>query len=343
MNITPRENSLLAYRHQVPAYIPCFYTDMILTQACPSMERYTGFATGKDYFGVEWQYEQNVHAPMPVPGKYLFEDIADWRTSLILPDLDAIDWETQADIDVHTNFTAFVAGAGIIPYEDGKSIYDDEKLRICMVLNGPFERMHACMGFENALMALIEDPKECDAFFEAMFNWKIAYIKKIKQYYDIDVINFHDDYGAADRMFMNPDIWRKLIKPHLKRLVDACHELGYIYQHHSCGYVEPILEDMAEIGVDAIDTLQACNTHLPELKAKLGNQLTFCGGFDNQHILDLPEVSPEAIKAEYRRVIDSLAPGGSYVIYPIGATFDFVPAFLEEHFQYGMGFYAMHK
>lgn len=340
MKLTPRENAKVAYAHKIPEYIPCFYTDFIIVQACPSMERYTGQDIGKDYFGVEWTYEPTIHAPMPTPGKYLFESIEGWREGLKLPDLDAIDWEKQADIDIHTDFAAFVAGAGIVPLKDGKSIHDDNKLRVCMILNGPFERMHACMGFENALMALAEDPEECYDFFEAMFNWKIEYIQKIKQYYEVDVINFHDDYGAADRMFMNPELWRELIKPHLKRLVDACHEMGYIYQHHSCGYVEPILEDMAEIGVDAIDTLQACNTHLPELKVKLGNRLTFCGGFDNQHVLDVPGVSPEAVKQEYRRVIDSLAPGGSYIIYPIGGAFEFVGPFLEEHFQYGMNFYG---
>lgn len=340
MALTPRENALIAYRHQTPAWIPCFFTDIILTQACPAMERYTGHTVGKDYFGVEWTYEPHIHAPMPTPGKIHFDDIADWRDHVKLPDLEAIDWEKQADIDVHTDFQAFVMGAGIVPFKDGSSVYDTDKLRVCMILNGPFERLHSYMGFENALMALAEDPDECSAYFETLFNWKVEYIRKIRQYYDMDVINFHDDYGAADRMFMNPELWRQIVKPHLKKLVDACHEMGFIYQHHSCGYVEPILEDMAEIGVDAIDTLQACNTHLAEIKKKLGDRLTFCGGFDNQHVLDVPGVSPEAVKKEYRRVIDSLAPGGSYVIYPIGGAFEFVPAFLEEHFQYGMGFYA---
>ncbi len=198
---------------------------------------------------------------------------------------------------------------------------------------------HSLMGFENALMALVEDPEEVEAYMKAAFDWKIKYVQKIAKYYDVDVINEHDDYGAADRMFMRPELWREIIKPHLKRLVDATHECGLIYQHHSCGYVEPILPDMAEIGVDAIDTLQACNTHLPELKRQLGDRLTFCGGFDNQHVLDVAGVTPEKIQAEYDRVIDSLAPGGSYVIYPIGGAFDFIPAFLDEHFKHGMSFY----
>ena len=91
---------------------------------------------------------------------------------------------------------------------------------------------------------------------------------------------------------------------------------------------------------DALDALQACNTNVGALKEKFGKQLTFCDRFNTNGVLDVVGVSPEEIKAEYRRVIDLLAPGGSYVIYPIGLTFGFVGPFLEEHFQYGMGFYA---
>ncbi len=109
-------------------------------------------------------------------------------------------------------------------------------------------------------------------------------------------------------------IYRPLDCP--PRLVSAVHEAGLIYQHHSCGYVEPILEDMAEIGVDAIDALQACNKNLAQIMPRLQDRLAFCGGFDNQRVLDVPGISTEAVKKEYRRVIDSLVPGGSYVIIP---------------------------
>lgn len=338
--LSKRENALLAYKHQVPEYIPCFYTDINVIQANPSGERYTGKEHGKDWFGVDWTYETNICAPMPTPGKEMFEEISDWKKFVKFPDLDSIDWEKQADIDVHTDITALVMGKGLIPFEDNHSIYEEDKLRVCIVINGMFERMHSFMGFENALIALAEDPESCEEFFSAMADFKIKYFEKIAKYYDLDVINAHDDYGSNDKLFMSPNTWRKLIKPHLKRMVDACHDLGLIYQHHSCGYIEPLFEDFVEIGIDAIDTLQACNKNLPELKKKYGDKITFCGGFDNMGVLDIPGVKPEAIKAEYRRVIDSLAPGGSYVIYPIAGTFGFVGPFLEEHFQYGMGFYA---
>lgn len=339
--MTPRENALIAYRHGTPAWIPCFYTDIGLYQANAHIERYCGSETGLDGFGVSWTYVPEAAACMVTPGvKPVLEDIADWKDVVKFPDLESVDWEAQAEIDLRTNWGAFVAGAGLIPCENGGTVIDGDKLRLCMVINGPFERLHALMGMENALMALLEDPESCYDFFGAMADYKIAYYKKIAQYYPVDVINAHDDYGTNDRMFLSPELWRKLLKPHLKRIVDAVHEMGLIYQHHSCGYIEPIFEDLVEIGVDAIDTLQACNRNVGELKKKYGKQITFCGGFDTNGVLDVPGVTPEEIKKEYRRVIDLLAPGGSYVIFPIGLTFGFVGPFLEEHFQYGMGFYA---
>lgn len=173
--LTPRENALMAYHHQVPVWIPCYYTDMVTIQACPELERYTGFDHGKDYWGVDWTYEPTIHAPMPTPGKEpILKDIADWRDVVHFPDLDAIDWEKQADKDVHTDIMKLVMGQGIAPFDNGGSIYDNhDKLRICMIINGPFERLHSLMGFQNALMALAEDPDEVEAFMEAAFSWKI--------------------------------------------------------------------------------------------------------------------------------------------------------------------------
>ena len=340
--ITPRENALIAYRHGTPMWIPTFFTDISCFQACPQMERYTGNQSGKDYFGVDWTFVPQMGAPMPTPGTELFSDMTEWREYVKIPDVDAIDWEKQAELDAHTDMLALAAGAGIVPIKDGGSIYDGDKLVVCMVINGMFERLHAMMGMTNALCALIEEPEECKAYFHAIADYKIAYFKKIAKYYKVDIINAHDDYGTNDRLFMSVEMWRELIKPELKRMVDACHECGVLYQHHSCGYIEPLLEDLIEIGVDAIDTLQAsCNPNLKELKKKYGSQITFCGGFDNMNILDNPQATKEDIQNEYVRVINDLAPGGSYVVYPITGTFGFIPDLLEKHFQYGMGFYAM--
>lgn len=210
-----------------------------------------------------------------------------------------------------------------------------------MIGEGMFERMHALMGFENALVSLIEEPEECFAFFSAVADYKIKLFCKLKEYYPgVDVVNAHDDYGATDRLLLSPELWRELIKPNLKRIVDAAHELGFIYQHHSCGYIEALIPDLIEIGVDALDPLQAdANPNTKELKKKYEKQLTFVGCVDNVRVFDRVGVTDEECKAEYRRVINELAPGGSFVSFPGGLVLDHAPVLVAEHFRIGENFY----
>ena len=338
--VLPKENVMLAYQHKVPFYMPSMFTDINLFQANPMMERFCGHGVGKDGFGVEWKFEPKANAPMTTQNHQI-DCITDWQ-KIKFPDLETIDWEKQVQIDGTTNMMALVATGLLLPFEDGHNSFDDtSKFNMCMVINGPFERMHSLEGFDNALCELIEEPEACADYFAAIADWKCKYFHKIATYYPVDGINGHDDYGSAHQLFMPLDLWRKLIKPNLAKMVEQVHKDGLIYQHHSCGYIEPLIEDFIEIGVDAVDTWQGgSNKNVGELKKKYGDKITFCGGFDNQYVLEQPNVTPDEIKAEYRRAVDLLAPGGSYVVYPITIGFDFMEPFMEEHLSYGMGFYA---
>lgn len=343
MNISPKENVRLAYEHKVPFYLPSMFTDIVMFIPCLPMERYAGYETGLDGFGVEWKYEPKTHAPMTTQ-KHLIDSICDWQ-KVKFPDLDAIDWKAQAYEDTHLDMMAYMNGKGRIPFADGHSIMDTDKFILVGNINGPFERMHALEGFENALCDLIEEEEACADYFKAIADWKIKLFHKLAENYKgIDGINGQDDYGSAHDLFMPVKTWRKLIKPNLARMVEAVHSEGLIYQHHSCGYIEPLIEDFIEIGVDAIDTWQGgSNPNLGDIKKKYGDKITFCGGFDNQYVLEKPGVTEEEIRAEYRRVVDLLAPNGSFIVFPITVGFDFMQPFMDEHFKYGMGFYNKDK
>jgi uroporphyrinogen decarboxylase len=126
-----------------------------------------------------------------------------------------------------------------------------EQLIYLIVEEGPFERLHTLMGFENALVALIAETEECEAFFAAWIQWKMRLLEKIKQYYNPDVIMFHDDAGTQKDMFFSPDTWRRFFKPLLKMACDKTHELGMFFEYHSCGKIERIVPELVDIGADA--------------------------------------------------------------------------------------------
>jgi uroporphyrinogen decarboxylase len=84
--------------------------------------------------------------------------------------------------------------------------------------------------------------------------------------------------------------------------------------YHSDGNILPIIPDLIEIGLDIINPVQVSATGMDsaELKATFGRDLVFWGGgVDTQRVLGTG--SPEQVRADTRRRIEDLAPGGGFV------------------------------
>ena len=56
-------------------------------------------------------------------------------------------------------------------------------------------------------------------------------------------------------LFFSPEIWREFIKPNEEKYVKRIHDHGMLYIHHSCGNVDKIIPELAEIGIDAWNRL----------------------------------------------------------------------------------------
>lgn len=201
------------------------------------LERPANNQGGLDWFGCAWEYSEVSGAPAPDVGQHLLEDICDWREVVKFPDLDAWDWEKAIQID-HVN-----------------ELDRENHLINVIVCNGLFERLHVLMGFEGALCALMTDTEEVEAFFDAMTDYKIRLIHKLHIWYRPDVITYHDDWGTQRALFMAPALWRQLIKPRMKKIVDFTHSCGIGFIQHSCGKLDDIIPDICEIGVDTLQCM----------------------------------------------------------------------------------------
>lgn len=294
--ITARENILMAYRHQEPLWVPSQILDQNTCIPSCIPEGPDGFGTTVDAFEVSWTFEKGMEGPMVTQGTQKLTDIDAWREQVIFPNPDSYDWEGGAARDT----------AG----------WDREnKISSVIIVDGLFEQLHAMTGIEDALCYLVSDEEETSALLGAIADYRIRMIHLIAKYYKPDKIQLHDDYGSNDRMLMSLETWRKIIKPHLKRIIDAVHSEGMLYEHHSCGYIAPLVEEFIELKMDGLNPLQLTNNPY-ELKKKYGRDLCFVGGFDNQGILDRSGVTYEERAAEIRKRIQLMAPGGSWIAQP---------------------------
>lgn len=93
---------------------------------------------------------------------------------------------------------------------------------------------------------------------------------------------------------------------------------------HSCGNITNLIDELADIGVDAINPVQV--SAMPDtavLKSRFGSRITFWGGIDTQHIL--PHGSVDDVTAEVRKRIRDLAPGGGFVLSAVHSIQPDVP------------------
>jgi uroporphyrinogen-III decarboxylase len=146
-------------------------------------------------------------------------------------------------------------------------------------------------------------------------DYKIDLIVRFDDTVNMDMLWYGDDWGTQRNLFLPPDIWRRIVKPHTQRIYDCCKKRNIMIDQHSCGKIESIFPDIVEIGADMWNPCQPCND-LAGLKKAFGGQIAFCGGIDSQFVLNRPGVTTEEVRVEVRRRIDEMSEGGGYIAAP---------------------------
>lgn len=298
--MTPKENFLVALNHGKPEWVPCYLSDAATVGfgagVGPWIEKGDPAKGGYDGFGVHWVYPKSGGgAPIPAPNEFLLEDVTEWKSIVKFPDVDAFDWAKQAEEELKGHDRT----QKVIDFGSG---------------NGPFERLAALMGFEGALCAMYLEPEASYELLEAITDYKIKIAEKVAKYYKADAFTNYDDIATESRLFMSPDTYRTIIKPHHKRLNSAVKALGMIPIQHTCGKADELVEDFIETGAAAWTPVQPSNDIAGILK-KYGDRFTIIGGYDTVGLPGSVTASEEVIRAEVRRSIDAYGKYPSYIFF----------------------------
>jgi uroporphyrinogen decarboxylase len=129
-----------------------------------------------------------------------------------------------------------------------------------------------------------------------------------------DMLLAGDDVGTQDRMLISPDLWREFVKPRYGELFQAYRAVkGDVkIATHICGSIEPIIDDLIEVGVDVLNPVQPLAMDPARLKKRFGKRISFWGGVDDQKVL--PFGTPADVEQEVRLRLGQLAPGGGYIL-----------------------------
>ena len=248
-----------------------------------------------DRWGTTISFPEDAPGPMPVTedGLAVCPDVTCWRETVHAPDL-----------------AAHCADGWEACRQQARAACGEERLLAGFMGTGIFEQCHFLMGFENTLTGLYEHPQEMHDLIEYILEYRLAYVKLLIDGLRPDVIFSHDDWGTKDALFMKPEMWRAFFKEPYRRFYGYIRSRGCIAIHHADSYLAPIVEDMAEIGIQVWQGVLPEND-IPALQRRLHGRLVLMGGMGAA--IDRADTSPEEIRAYAGRVLADCCPQGHFI------------------------------
>jgi uroporphyrinogen-III decarboxylase len=144
----------------------------------------------------------------------------------------------------------------------------------------PFTQLMELFGYEQALMALIDEPDKCRAILAA-YTLGAADLGVRQARCGVDAVLISSAFAGGG--FISPRQYRTFVLPFEAEVVRRIHAEGVPVYTHTCGDIGDRLELMAETRIDGIDTLDPPplgSVDLEDAKRRVGDRLFFKGNID---------------------------------------------------------------
>jgi uroporphyrinogen decarboxylase len=176
-------------------------------------------------------------------------------------------------------------------------------------------------GLEQWFCDLLTNPEFCEAMLDQTLKYWLDWFRLfLDEAGDVvDVVMIGDDLAGQDGPLFNPEIYRLLVKPRHRRLVEYIRSRTRAkVWYHTCGSCAAFIPDLLENGIHILNPVQISARHMDpfELKRRFGRDLVFWGGgCDSQRVL--PRGTPSEVAENVRRNLDAFRPDGGYVFNSI--------------------------
>ena len=187
----------------------------------------------------------------------------------------------------------------------------------------------ACLvGIEKLIMATYDDPAWVHELLKILQRRKKVFARSLEgARYDILELGG----GDASSTVISPKLFDEFVAPYDSEIIALAHEAGQRIVYHTCGGMMPMLERIAGMKPDAMETFtppeMGGDTDLAEARRRLGPDMCMIGGFDQFHFFQ--GCTPEQTRAEVRRCFEAAGKDGGYILCPSDHFFDAEPELIK--------------
>jgi len=177
------------------------------------------------------------------------------------------------------------------------------------------------VGSQEMIMQTYDDSEWVHELLRILQRKKLQYISTLNgAKYDLLELGG----GDASTTVISPAIFNEFVAPYDTKLIEAAHSMGQKIVYHICGGKMPILENIAAMKPDAMETFTPVEMGgdiiLSEAKRRIGDKCCMIGGFDQGHrLIDCTE---EETRHSVRQCFKDAGGNGGYILSPSDHFFD---------------------
>jgi uroporphyrinogen decarboxylase len=178
-----------------------------------------------------------------------------------------------------------------------------------------FESSWYLRGLDQMLVDFYENEEFAEALLEKVTVLKCALAERWTRA-GVDILITADDVGAQNGLMISADMYRKWIKPRLKRVIDSAKAVNpdVLIFYHSDGNILEIIPDLIEAGVEILNPVQPECMDPLRLMEEYGNRLSFWGAVGTQSVL--PFGSPADVEKVCHALLDARIGKGGLILAP---------------------------
>ena len=176
-----------------------------------------------------------------------------------------------------------------------------------------FHNFYETIGLELMSYLSVDYPDLVNQYLELHAQRSERWIEALSIVDQLPAVFYGVDLAYKSGPLFSPAFLRRVVFPHIERLVAAYHRRGIPVVFHSDGNLWRILDDLVALGIDGLNPIEVLAGMDPAELRRRYPRLVLVGGIDCSQLL--PFATPQEVADTTRRTIEAAGPG-----YMVGSS-----------------------
>jgi len=139
----------------------------------------------------------------------------------------------------------------------------------------------------------------------------------------LDFLFVADDFAYNSGLFVRPELFEQVWRPHFDRLMAPAREVGIPIVFHSDGKIDDAMEMLLDMGVHGLTPMDPSGIDYRDYKERYGHRVTFFGNIDITW--PLATGTPADVEKDVIEHMEVMKPGGRWVAGSAHSVVNYIP------------------